>query len=256
VKPPSDPLPWSESVRADSPERQRFLESHVDLVRYLAVRIAARLPASVELDDLTHDGIVGLLDAVDKYDPSRGVRFRTYAEARVRGAILDGLRQRDWRSRSVRRHQRELAETIERLSSIHGRAATEEEIARAMKLDLADYRQLLQEVTPGSLMSMDELAACSQPASEAESVQPHLVLERRQLLEALAEELTHLPGRERRVLELYYCDELTMKEVGAVLGVTESRVCQLHSQAAARLRGLLRARLHVAAEPLVEAGKR
>jgi RNA polymerase sigma factor for flagellar operon FliA len=257
LKKPTEPLPWSDAVRgADSSERTRFLESHIDLVRYFALRVAARLPAAVELDDLVHDGIVGLLDATDKFDPDRGVRFRTYAEARVRGAILDGLRLRDWRSRSVRRGQRELEETIGRLATLHGRAASEEEICEAMGLDPPQYRRLLREVSSGSLLSLDDLPPKAHPVDRSEGLHPHASIEKRELLEAVAEEVLRLPERERRVMELYYTEALTMKEIGAVLGVTESRVCQLHAQAAARIRSAVGARLRPAVPVSAAGGKR
>lgn len=247
-----EPRPWSDAVRTgESAGRRVFLESHMDVVRYMALRIAGRLPASVEIDDLVHDGIVGLLDAAAKFDPSRGVRFRTYAEARVRGAILDGLRHRDWRPRSVRRGQRELDEAVGRLTTVNGRAASEEEIADAMGLDLETYRSLLQDVSAGPLLSLEDMPPGFDPGSSGEGPLPGHALERRDLLSALAEELERLPERERRVMELYYHEELNMKEVGAVLGVTESRVCQLHAQAASRLRVALEARLHFA--PVAEA---
>ncbi|HEU4403267.1 MAG TPA: FliA/WhiG family RNA polymerase sigma factor [Candidatus Polarisedimenticolia bacterium] len=239
------PLPWSEEVRAGDPERrQHFLESHVGLVRYLALRLATRLPASVEVGDLVHDGIVGLLDAVEKFDPARGVGFRTYAAARVRGAILDGLRKRDWRPRAVRRGQRELEETLGRLAAEQGRPATEEEIARALGLDLHAYRAWLQDLNGGPLLSLEDLPPGEDPAETADSLLPSRGLERHEMVEALAQAVHALPERERRVMELYYYEELNMKEVGEVLGVTESRVCQLHAQAAARLRVMLQARLH------------
>jgi RNA polymerase sigma factor for flagellar operon FliA len=247
MRTPAAPMPWFEAAReGDSAERRLFLESHVDLVRYTALRIASRLPASVEIEDLVHDGVVGLLDAAAKYDPSRGVRFRTYAESRVRGAILDGLRHRDWRPRSVRRGQREMDEAVGRLASAKGRAAGEEEIASAMGLDLETYRGLLQDVSAGPILSLEELPAGFDGVAAAESETQGDALERRDLLKALAEELGRLPERERRVMELYYHEELNMKEVGAVLGITESRVCQLHAQAASRLRVALKARLSTA----------
>jgi RNA polymerase sigma factor for flagellar operon FliA len=224
-------------------ERDRFLESHVDLVKYLALRMAGRLPASVDVEDMIHDGIVGLLDAFEKYDPKKGVRFRTYAESRIRGSILDGLRQKDWRPRSIRLMQRDLEATIGKLSSVSGRLAGEEEIAKEMGLDLKTYRNLLQDLNVGPLLSLDELPAAADPPVRSFGDLPDCRFERRELIDSLARELTRLPERERRVMELYYHSELNMKEVGQVLGVTESRVCQLHAQAAARLRTTLRARL-------------
>ncbi len=240
------PLAWSDTVRSSEAHRARFIESHLDLVRYLSLRIASRLPAGLDLDDLVHEGIVGLLDAVQRFDPGRGVRFRTYAESRVRGAILDSLRQKDWRPRSVRARQRALDETLNALASINGRPATEEETARAMGLDLGAYHSLLQSTRVGPLLALSELSPGKEPAVTAEDQLPYGPLERRELLQALANAIRELPERERRVLELYYHEGLNMKEVGALLGVTESRVCQLHAQAAGRLRGMLRERLHAA----------
>lgn len=253
MKNAAQPPAWSETVRSsNSRERERFVEAHLEIVRYLALRIASRLPASVEVDDLVHDGIVGLLDAVNKFDPKRNVRFRTYAESRVRGAILDGLRHRDWRPRSIRRGQRELDEAVIQLSTRHGRAATDEEIASEMGLDMETFRALLKDLSSGPLLSLEDLAPGTDPTVAVEASHPHGRLEKQQLVAALAEELVRLPERERRVMELYYHEGLNMKEVGAVLGVTESRVCQVHAQAAARLRGALEVRLH--ARPVLAVG--
>jgi len=243
LKSPPKPLPWKKSVRSgNAAERDRFLESHLDLVKYLALRMSTKLPASVEVEDMIHDGIVGLLDAFEKYDSGRSVRFRTYAKSRIRGAILDGLRQKDWRPRSIRLMQRDLDATIGKLSSINGRLATEEEISKAMGLDLETYRHLLQDLNVGPLLSLHELPKNIDPPTRARSELPDRRLEHRELIDKLAAELSRLPEREKRVMELYYRSELNMKEVGAVLGVTESRVCQLHAQAAARLRVAMCAR--------------
>jgi RNA polymerase sigma factor for flagellar operon FliA len=239
-----EPLPWTEAVReGNGSERERFLRSHLDLVRYLALRIASRLPASVEVDDLVHDGIVGLIDAAHKFDAARGVRFRTYAEARVRGAILDGLRQKDWIPRSVRRGRRLMDETLVRISTDRGRAASEEEIADGMGLDLESYRGLLKDASAGPLLSLEDLTAEGETVIDDGEAEAHAQIESRELTEALADELLRLPESERRVMDLYYRAGLTMKEVGAVLSVTESRVCQLHAQAAPRLRVALQKRL-------------
>ncbi len=236
-------LDWSEAVRIEgSTEREQFIEANVDLVRYVALRIAPRLPGSVELDDLVHDGILGLLDAVSKFCPDRGVKFRTYAERRVRGAIVDGLRKKDWQPRALRRSRRELEETRARLASQFGREAGEEEIASAMGIELAELHRLMREINTGALITLDDYM---EPvvAGGSDDAPPHSALEKKQLAEALAESIRVLPERELKVLELYYHEGLNMKEVGAVLGVTESRVCQLHTQAAGRLRDMLRERM-------------
>lgn len=254
MNPPAKPLAWSEQVReADSQSRETFIESHLDLVRYLALRIASRLPNGIELNDLVHDGIVGLLDATEKYDPGRSVRFRTYAESRIRGAILDGLRQKDWRPRSVRAVQRQLDETVSALSTAHQRPATEEEIAEALGVDIEAYRSMLRDASVGPMLSLEELPFGGDPSIADDELRPDRPLEHRDLLRAMAEEIEHLPDRERKILALYYHDGLNMKEIGAVLGITESRVCQLHGQAASRLRVALRQRLHVQEERQVVA---
>ena len=238
------PMAWSEAVRdPDGSLRGPFIEAHVDLVRYLALRIAGRLPAGVDIDDLIHDGIVGLIDAVDRFDPGRKVLFRTYAETRVRGAILDGLRRRDWRPRSVRSRRRDVDSTLMELESHLGRAASEDEAAAAMGLPIDEYHALLLEITSGPLLSLDEMQDADDLAPDRHATRPDDSLEQQEKIDALVEQIGDLPERERRVLALYYVDGLNMKEVGEVLGVTESRVCQLHGQAAARLRAGLRARL-------------
>ncbi len=247
---PSGATPdWSESVRVEgSPERERFLEAHLDSVRYTALRIAGRLPASVDAEDLVHDGVLGLIDAVARFDPARGVPFRAYADARIQGAILDGLRRKDWRPRSVRANQRSLDDAVGRLAGSRGGPAGEEEIAREMGLGIGDYRAMLVGLRSGPLLSLDEFDTGERVPAD-EGARPDRGVERKDLLEAVAQEIGALPERERRVLELYYHEELNMKEVGAVLGVTESRVCQLHAQAAGRLRSALRARMRPAAPP-------
>ena len=195
MKPPTKPLPWTEHVRDPaSPDRDRFLESHIDLVRYLALRISTRLPSSVDVEDLVHDGMLGLLDAVDKYNPGRGVRFRTYAESRVRGSILDGLRQKDWRPRSVRSMQRNLDATVGELSTKHHRAATEEEIADALGLDMESYRSLLRNVNVGPILSLEDMPTGVDVAPADEALQPHVPLEKKDLIRALGEEIEQIPS--------------------------------------------------------------
>lgn len=235
---------WSSAVRdRDSTERDAFLEAHLDLVKYLATRIASRLPLSVDVDDLIHDGVLGLMDATDRFDPARAVRFRTYAETRIRGAIMDGLRRKDWKPRSLRQRKRRLDDVVSRLAASRSRAATEDEIAVEMGMSVEDYRGMLSELHVGVQLSLDELVGDGEPTltSSDDTDGP---VEKAELLRLLAEEVQRLPGRERQVLELYYFNNLNMKEVGAVLGVTESRVCQLHAQAASRMRTGLESHLH------------
>lgn len=216
---------------------------HLPKVRYIADRIAAKLPPSVERDDLYGAGVIGLIDAVERYDGSRGVAFTTFAEMRVRGAILDNLRALDWASRSSRRRAREIQAAYSKLEQCNGRPATEEEVATEMNIAVAELRDSLQEIRGLSITTLDE---CDEETglSLAEMVADKSAtqldtMERNQQRQLLSEAVERLPERERQVVALYYIEELTMKEIGEVLGVTESRVSQLKSQAAARLRGAL-----------------
>ena len=234
------PLPWDESIRDPrSPQRDAFIESHLGFVRAVAARITSRLPASVDHDDMYQEGVIGLLEAIDRYDPARGVPFPTYAEQRIQGAILDGLRRRDWRPRSVRSKQRQIDAAVCNLQARHRRHANEEEIADAVGMSLDQYRNTLISLRVGPLLSFDDLPPQDLEAALVAEERPDAIAERSDLLVALSDEIDQLPPRELQVLRLYYYSRLNMKEVGAVMGVTESRVCQLHSQAASRLRSAM-----------------
>jgi len=229
-------------------DRERLLLEQLPQVKYIARRIHERLPHHVSLDDLVHSGVVGLIDALNKFDAQKHVQFASYAKHRIRGAILDSLRELDWGPRELRRKARLLEQTHARLDTELGRSATEQEIADAMGLELSELQQLLGEldgleITSFSVESAEDgresdLAEAI-PAPENESpFQRCLDGEMRaQLIQALM----CLPERERQVLTLYYYEELTMKEVGAVLGVGESRVSQIHSLAMSRLRARMQA---------------
>lgn len=229
-------------------EREQQILEYLPLVKYLSARIIARLPSHVELDDLVNYGIIGLMDAVDKFDPSRGVKFKTYAELRIRGSILDGLRGMDWVPRSLRRRQRELENAFRRLQSKLGRNATDEEAAAELGISLEEYHALLDDlkgVSVGSIESIDGEGEDSliEYIPDRDENSPTFVMEKKEMRRLLAESIDCLPGKERLVLSLYYFEGLTMKEVGEVLGITESRVSQLHSKAVLRLRGRLQTQL-------------
>lgn len=225
-------------------EREALIEAHLAQVRYIADRLAAKLPPSVDRDDLIGAGVLGLLDAVEKFDPARGVMFKTYAEMRVRGAMLDSLRHLDWAPRSIRQRAREVENAIRTIEQEHSRPAKEEEIAAALNISVADFQMLLTELhglTVTGLDRDDDDEAGLRPQQIADDPQrtPLAFFERSEVRTLLSTAVDRLPERERQVVSLYYLEELTMKEVGAVLGVTESRVSQIHTQAVLRLRASL-----------------
>jgi len=238
------------SVAAATPameaaERDRLLLEHLPTVRYIARRIHERLPQHVELDDLISAGVVGLIDAFGKFDHAKKVQFKSYAQFRIRGAILDSLRTLDWSPRELRRKGRAVEESIRSLTQRLGRAPAEPEIAKDMGLGLVDYQMLLGELKGleiGSLHmertedSGDEELSYIPGAPEDDPLFQCLQGEMKQLL---IDAIDELPEKERMVLTLYYYEELTMKEIGLTLGVVESRVSQIHSSAVVRLRAAL-----------------
>jgi len=233
----------SEPIGEDS---EQLLLQQLPQVKYIARRIHERLPQHVPFEDLLHAGIVGLMDAVRKYDPTKNVRFSSYAKFRIRGAILDSLRDMDWSPRDLRRKARRLEATMQKLQSELGRSASELELARAMDMSLEDFQHMLDEIRGLEVGSLQiESLEDGRQTDLSETIagpanQDPLFLcmqgERKQLL---ADAIAQLPEREQQLLALYYQEELTMKEVGAVLGVGESRVSQIHSMAVSRLRAVL-----------------
>jgi RNA polymerase sigma factor for flagellar operon FliA len=228
-----------------SPEsREDLIMSHLTKVKYIADRIAAKLPPSVERDDLYGAGVVGLIDAVERFDASRGVAFTTFAEMRVRGAILDNLRSTDWASRAMRRRGRDIQTAYAQLEQASGRPATEEEVAGYMKISLPELRESLQDISALKITTLDErdevtgFSIADMVADKSQS--PLDELGNAEFKRHLAQSVNKLPERERQVIALYYVEELTMKEIGEVIGVTESRVSQLRSQAIVRLRTALK----------------
>ncbi|SDK77883.1 RNA polymerase, sigma 28 subunit, SigD/FliA/WhiG [Franzmannia pantelleriensis] len=218
-----------------------LLEQYLPLVRRQALALQVKLPASVELDDLIQAGMVGLLDCLNRFDAGQGASFATYASQRIRGAMIDELRSRDWVPRSVRRNARALDEAVRRAEQRLGRAADEQEIADELGIELADYHQQLGDANGGQLLPYEELVAEGVEPGNGEGAppSPFAALVDGEQRQRLVDAIEQLPEREKLLLGLYYQEELNLKEIGAVLGVSESRVCQLHSQAVTRLRARL-----------------
>jgi RNA polymerase sigma factor for flagellar operon FliA len=227
---------WTPEARVTgSSEREQLLLAHAPLVRYLAHRIGTRLAGPVDFDDLVGDGLLGLIEAVDRFDPGHEVRFKTYAESRIRGAILDGVRGRDWAPRSMRRAARKLDDAIAAVERRTQDAATDEAIADELGIDENELHALYQQargVRLGALPSNDEEGR--DPTDPGLDPLEFLEAEERRAL--LIEEIGKLPEREKLVLSLYYEKRLTLKEIGEIFEVTESRVCQIHTRAVSRLR--------------------
>lgn len=218
-----------------------LVETHAPLVKKIALHLLARLPASVQLDDLMQAGMIGLLEAAQKYQSTKGASFETYAGIRIRGAIVDEIRRGDWVPRSVHRNARRVAGAIRVVENRSGREANDAEVADELEMSLQEYHACLNDVSSGRLFSLDELNESGElPIYEQEaSDNPLEGITSDAFRHSLAGAINDLPEREKLVLSLYYQDELNLKEIGAVIGVSESRVSQIHSQAAMRLRARL-----------------
>ncbi|QEL64360.1 RNA polymerase factor sigma-28 subunit [Oryzomicrobium terrae] len=222
-------------------DREQLIQHFAPLVKRIAHHLMARLPASVQVDDLVQNGMIGLLDAIGRYESGLGAQFETYATQRIRGAMLDGLRENDWLPRGIRRELRRVEKALHQLEHAQGRSPTELELAEALGMPLADYQRLLLEARGHQILYFEDF---SEEEGESfldrhvsdDDTTPLQQLEEQALRQALVEGIDALPEREKLVMALYYEEELNLREIGEVLGVTESRVCQLHSQAIARLR--------------------
>ena len=222
-----------------------MLQQYSPLVRRLAHQMIAKLPANVEIDDLIQVGMIGLNDALSRFDTAQGVQFETFATQRIRGAMLDELRGADWMSRGTRKQQRTIEAAVHRLEQKLGRAPQESEIAKEMGISLTDYQELLGKVRGTQLVYLEDMSGDDGDDDYldrhvADRNDPLSLLSDYRLREALVEAIKTLPEREQYVMSMYYEHDMNLKEIAAVLGVTESRVCQLHSQSIARLRVKLR----------------
>ena len=222
------------------------LKQYSSLVRRLAHQMIAKLPANVEIDDLIQVGMIGLTDALSRFDPAQGVQFETFATQRIRGAMLDELRGNDYLSRGTRKHQRTIEAAVHRLEQRLGRAPQESEIARELDMTLADYQELLGKVRGTQLVYLEDMSGDDGDNDfldrhvADEDADPLAHLRDQRMRQALVDGIKTLPEREQYVMSMYYEEDMNLKEIAAVLKVTESRVCQLHSQSIARLRVKLR----------------
>lgn len=223
-------------------EYEKWVTEFAPMIRFLAHRLAFRLPPYLDLEDLIHAGVIGLIDAVGKYDPGREARFKTYAEFRIRGAMLDEIRSLDWVPRSVHEKVHLFQKTYDQLSKDLGRVPEEDELAKALSMDREQYGKFLLEAKGATLLHLEDLGLSDTAPFDAvdpTAEDPFSALLANDTRENLLKAIRHLPEKERSVVSLYYGEELTMKEVGKTLKLTESRVCQLHTQAILRLKGLL-----------------
>ena len=227
-------------------DRNALIKQYQPLVRRLAHHMMAKLPANVQVDDLIQVGLIGLSEALSRYEATQGVQFETFATQRIRGAMLDELRENDWMSRGSRKSQREIEHALTRLEHELGRTPLESEIAQALGLTLSDYQTLLNKVRGTQLLYIEDMGGgedddsfLDRHLSDKDS-DPFSILRDHRLRQALVAAIKTLPEREQQVMSMYYEQDMNLKEIAAVLDVTESRVCQLHSQSIARLRAKMR----------------
>jgi RNA polymerase sigma factor for flagellar operon FliA len=255
----SERQPYSKTGPLDKPswrgltmeEKTEYVERHSPLIRYLADRLAARLPDHINKDDLISSGVLGLIDAVDKFDPGRAIMFKTYAEFRIKGAMLDELRSLDWVPRSIRKKANQLVKLHQRLEAELKRPPSDEEAAEALEISLPDYLKLLNEVRAVNILDLDAFKAVDKSGaresrdiydilSDENTLDALTVISQGEVRDVLAQAVEELAEKERLVVTLYYHEELTMKEIGQVLGYTESRISQIHTKSLLRLRAKLR----------------
>ncbi len=240
---------WQEyRANGDRTVRDRLILTYAPLVKFVAGRLGSSLPSHVDEQDLVSYGLLGLIGAIERYDPDREIKFETYAIARIKGAIIDELRSLDWVPRSVRSRAREIERAIVELERTLMRAPTDEEIATKVGISVDELEKSLSDISRSSMAALDELwtpqgssdqVALIDTIVDATGPDPEFSLEQTELNDALAESISRLPEREKLVVTLYYYEELTLREIGEVLGVTESRVSQLHTKAILRLKARL-----------------
>lgn len=244
------------------PLRDQMIQTYAPMIKFIAHRLAMRLPPHISIEDLMSAGMIGLIDAISKYDPQKNVKFETYAEFRIRGAMLDELRSLDWVPRSVRQKSSKIEKLIERLEKEKGRSVKEEEIASALGVSLEEYHELMKEVMGLPLLEVKGLGKGSSLPSDEEILQllldegeesdPFYNISLKELKGYLAKAIQELNKKEQLIISLYYYEELTLKEIGEVLGLTESRICQIHNHILIKLRAKLKRYLKESWEILSE----
>ena len=240
----------AEEIEITTENREEVIKRYSPMIKYVANRIAMRLPPHIEVDDLISVGVLGLMDAISKYDSSRGAKFKTYAEFRVRGAILDELRAMDWVPRSIRQKASNVDKVVQALQAKLSRTPEDEEVAKEMGLSLDQFHDTLNETKSIPIFSLEDLGIAKESGEQQSlldclagkaDADPQTQIRLIELKEIIAKAIDALPEKERLMVSLYYYEELTMKEIGAVLDITESRVSQIHSKAVYRLRTKLKA---------------
>ncbi len=240
---------WHEFKKTRSPAiRDKFIRQYMPLVKYVAGKVSTGMPDSVEFDDLVGFGQFGLLDAINKFDPDKNVKFKTYAVTRIRGAIFDELRELDWVPRSVRQKSREIEDTIVDLEAKLGRTATDSEVAKAMGMTENEYQTTIMKVSGTSVLSLNDVwysgddsdhMSIGDNIESPSSLNPDVIVEREEIRKVIIQAINELPKNEKMVIVLYYNEDLTFREIGQVLNVSESRISQLHTKANMRLRAKL-----------------
>ncbi|MBN1687238.1 MAG: RNA polymerase sigma factor WhiG [Spirochaetales bacterium] len=240
---------WVLYKKTRSPElRDKFVRQYAPLVKYVAGKVAIGMPHNVEFDDLVGFGVFGLFDAIEKFDPEKHVKFKTYAVTRIRGAIFDELRSIDWVPRSVRQKAREVEDAVRRLETSLGRSATDREIAREMAMSTSEFQKLMLKISGTSILSLNDVwytgedndkVSIVESIESPQSLNPDTIVEKDEIKRVIIDAISELPDKEKKVLVLYYYEDLTLKEIGKVLEVTESRISQLHTKAIMRLRAKL-----------------
>ncbi|HEX6511113.1 MAG TPA: FliA/WhiG family RNA polymerase sigma factor [Chloroflexota bacterium] len=259
-----NPELWQDYWKERSAEaRERLILQYIPLVKYVVGRLAISLPHFLTSEDIISYGVVGLIDAVERYEAGRNVKFSTYAIARIRGAIIDELRALDWMPRQVRKQAREIEQTMSRLDQELGRPANERELAKAMGLTVEKLQQALFDASASTISinrmvdadSSDRTSQVLPELADDRALDPLDYTEKMELSHVLAASIARLSTREQQVLSLYYTEELNLREIGQVLEVSESRVCQLHTKAILRLRGMLATAMAGQSEQQEEAGE-